>query len=394
MWLLISSWKSPLLIVMEVRHVSHKTLSLLDRRLCYRFGPALFPGRFFLVGLLLLLSVNQAAAGLVGLGEPPLFPQSPKSAVISEGRLAPGLAPSGPLSVNPQSRAASRNFFNQYYLASDEAINWTGNRATCNAGDTDILFRDVVQLRLNYFRAMAGVPAAVIFSDTYNAMAQKAALMMSVNGQLSHYPPASWTCYSADGAQAAGHSNLALGYCGREVIDAYMNDAGIDSLGHRRWVLYPQTQIMGTGDAPPTGGYAANALWVIDPAHFGDPRPPTREEFVAWPPPGYVPYQVVFSRWSFSYAGADFGAATVTMTQGGAGVAVSLGTPANGYGENTLAWTPLNQNWSKPPKDKTYLVTIHNVLIIGSSRSFTYKVTVFDPAVAPPALAPLMPLLD
>ena len=51
-------------------------------------------------------------------------------------------------------------------------------------------------LRLNYYRAMAGVPATVTFSDTYNAMDQQAALMMSANGQLSHSPPTTWTCYT------------------------------------------------------------------------------------------------------------------------------------------------------------------------------------------------------
>ena len=90
----------------------------------------------------------------------------------------------GPLTVNPQNRASSRAFYNTYYLAQAQAINWTGNRSTCSAGSTDLTFRDAVLLRLNYFRAMAGVPAQVTFDDTNSAKNQQAALMMSVNGQL------------------------------------------------------------------------------------------------------------------------------------------------------------------------------------------------------------------
>jgi hypothetical protein len=52
--------------------------------------------------------------------------------------------------------------------------------------------------------------SAVAISDEYNQKAQKAALM-SVNGQLSHSPPSTWTCYTSDGAQASGSTDLHLG---------------------------------------------------------------------------------------------------------------------------------------------------------------------------------------
>ena len=346
---------------------------------------------FILAALVLWFGVNRTLAGNAELGTPPVFTSSQSVPVTPGWERAMELArlpASGPLTVNPQNRAASRAFFNTRYLALDAAINWTGDRLHCIAGDTDLSFRDAVLLRLNYFRAMGGVPATVTFSDIYNAMGQQAALMMSANAQLNHNPPDTWTCYSADGALAASKSNLALGLFGRNAIDAYMKDSGSGNgfVGHRRWILYPQTQIMGTGDIPPPG-WVANALWVID-SHYSDPRPPTREEFVAWPPPGYVPYQVVYPRWSFSYAGANFSSASVTMTQGGASVPVAVETLDNGYGENTLVWIPLglgsSQSWPQPLNDTSYLVTISNIVIGTGTRTFTYQVTVFDPAAAFP----------
>ncbi len=289
------------------------------------------------------------------------------------------------LTVNPQDRQASERFFQQVYLASENVpINWTGNHSTCDAGTTSQAHRDAVLLRINYYRAMAGLPAEVTFSGEYNRKAQQAALMMSRNGQLSHSPPSSWTCYTAEGAEAAGKSNLYLGTYSWGAIDGYMEDpgSGNTAAGHRRWILYPQTQMMGTGDIPSTGGYwASNALWVFDPNMWG-PRPATREEFVAWPPPGYVPYQVVFPRWSFAYAQADFSSATVSMTRNGSGIAVSVKPVAPGYGENTLVWEPNASFGVAPTPDITYTVSVQDVLISSVYRNFAYNVIVFEPGSA------------
>ncbi len=373
--------------------------------------------KILLVCLILSGWLGSAFAQGYSLGPPPTFPESKTGLQVpNEERTFETFRffVLGPLAVNPQSRAASQTFFNTSYLAANQPINWTGDNSSCSEGTTSLTFRDAVLLRLNYFRAMAGVPAQVTFFDTYSAKSQKAALMMSVNGDLQHYPPSTWHCYTAEGAEAAGHSNLALGVNGRDAIDLYIHDPGNDNgfAGHRRWIFYPQTQNMGTGDVPVnTGNAPANSLWVID-ANFGGPRPSTREEFVAWPPPGYVPYQVVYPRWSFSYPGADFSSATVIMMQRGLNVPVTLGPVSDGYGDNTLVWAPQGINfankiidsgswpvlveaWPVPVRDTKYQVTINNVMIAGTSRSFTYSVTIFDPATPAPKnfMSPILKLL-
>jgi hypothetical protein len=286
------------------------------------------------------------------------------------------------LSVDPQDRQASMDFFNQVYLASEAvAAAWTGSHAACDAGTTADAFRYAVQLRINYFRAMAGVPGDVQLSPEYNRKAQQAALMMSVNDQLSHSPPPSWECYSEEGREAAGSSNLYLGVYGPAAISGYVMDPGDGNyaVGHRRWILYPQTKGMGSGDIPPGGTYRpANALWVFD-ENLWTPRPQTREEYVAWPPPGYVPYQVVFPRWSFAYAQADFSSATVEMSAGGEDIPLALQPVVNGYGENTLVWQP-DLAFDQPPQDDTsYTVLVRRVGIGGAFHDFSYQVTIFDP---------------
>jgi len=199
----------------------------------------------------------------------------------------------------------------------------------------------------------------------------------------SHSPDPGWQCYSLDGAKAARSANLFLGVYSCQAIDGYIQDPGSTNyfVPHRRWLLCPRTNSMGTGDIPPVSGYsAANALWVV--GSMSEERPKTRDDFVAWPPPGYVPYPVVFPRWSFAYEGADFLQASVSMTSHGNNVPVTLLQVVNGYGENTLVWEPHIALGERPDSDRWYAVRVSNVIIKGFVWHFTYVVVIFDPEVS------------
>jgi hypothetical protein len=166
--------------------------------------------------------------------------------------------------------------------------------------------------------------------------------MMSVNGQLSHKPPPNWLCYTGDGAEAAGSSNLFLGIFGPAAITGYIYDQGSGNYteGHRRWLLYPQTERMGCLDIPATGGYwSSNALWIFD-ENMWAPRPQPSEEYVAWSPPGYVPQQVIFPCWSFAIDDADFSGVSVETSSGRQSNPVTVQPVVKGYRENTLGWEP------------------------------------------------------
>ncbi|MBW6467052.1 MAG: CAP domain-containing protein [Brevefilum sp.] len=288
--------------------------------------------------------------------------------------------------TNPQNRSDSLNWYQTDYLIQNPPlINWSGSHTRCDPGTTSQAFQDAVLTRINYFRAMAGVPADVTFSEESNRKAQAAAFLMSVNGALSHNPPTTWTCYSTLAHEGASSSNLFLGVYGWDAITGYMKDpgAGNDAVGHRRWILYPQTQTMGSGDIPPVSGYnASNALLVFD-EHLWEPRPETRDGFVAWPPPGYVPYPVVFTRWSFSYPDADFSRSTVSMREEGKLLTISVAPVVVGFGENTLVWQikgmDSGQNWPRPNQDTRYSISINNVIVNGQTLDFSYEVIIFDP---------------
>jgi len=283
-------------------------------------------------------------------------------------------------------RENSLNYYNSNYLiSSPPPINWTGSHGSCDPGTTSPEFQQAVLERINYFRAMAGVPDDVVFSEESNLKAQAAALLMSVNRSLSHDPPETWTCYCTLADEGAGSSNLYLGINGWEAITGYMRDPGTynDAVGHRRWILYPQTRFMGTGDIPATESYpASNALLVFDD-YMWTPRPDTRDGFVAWPPPGYVPYPVVFTRWSFSYPGADFSGATVRMYREGTDLTITQAPIKDGYGENTIVWQLTGMDsgvpWPIPSQDTKYEISIENVIIDSQVQDFSYEVIIFNP---------------
>jgi hypothetical protein len=112
------------------------------------------------------------------------------------------------------------------------------------------------------------------------------------------------------------------------------------------------------------------------------PRPPS-PEWVAWPNAGFVPYSLAFDRWSFSLVGADFDAATVTMTHDGGNVSLAivhptLSSPQASFGDPTIVWEPTGIASGAPNDDETYEVTIAG--IAGAPQtSYSYDVTLMNP---------------
>ena len=202
------------------------------------------------------------------LGDPPRAPTDVSGLPKGEGRFA-----ASGLTVSTSDRAAVARFYRLYKAANLVPSDWSGSVAGCQAGSIGADYREATRQQINFFRALAGLPAAVSMDSGFSADDQQAALMFSANGQLSHFPPSSWRCYTANGYEAAGKSNLALGNTGPDAVKGYMDDDGTNNaiVGHRRWLLYPQTQLMGTGDVTdaPNGGYNTNALWVQDGSFGG-----------------------------------------------------------------------------------------------------------------------------
>lgn len=333
--------------------------------------------------LALLLTVPAFAAGPevpdVWLGPPPLVTSSAMQPPLE----VPFAGEAPTLTVDTLSRSAVASFFNVYYTPNlSVPMGWTGSIAGCVPGTTSAAYLDATIEMINYYRAMTGLPS-ITNEVSLNDDCQDTALMMIAEGSLSHSPGGSWACYTAQGAAAAGSSNLALGNAGPSAIVAYIRDSGVgnEPVGHRRWILYPPQLRLATGSNDGVNYYhGSNALYVFA-AWTARPTSPSQ---VSWPPAGYVPYPVVYPRWSFSLNSnpyASFSAATVTMTQDGVARSVNVISRTAGYGDPTIVWEPSGIVMGPGMNDSTVTVTVAN---IGNNTpsSVTYDVVIMDPAIA------------
>ncbi|MBI5526312.1 MAG: CAP domain-containing protein [Deltaproteobacteria bacterium] len=234
---------------------------------------------------------------------------------------------------------------------------WQAGATECDPGTLEQAALDDALKRINVFRWLVGL-SAVTYDIGLNAMNQKCAIMEYKMGYLSHQPDPSVPCYTQEGAQGAGSSNLALGTGSpAESINLFIWDGGVPSLGHRRWIFNPPFG--------PTGiGHAGNAtcLYAFGMSGGGSAK------WVAWPNPGYTPIDAASATWSWSASGG-VGSATakVTRTGDGADMPVTVEALAYGYGPDTIAIQ--RTNW-QPQAGQVYRVELSGT----SQGTVTYDV--------------------
>lgn len=237
---------------------------------------------------------------------------------------------------------------------------WNGNAATCSAGDLDSTGRNNALLLLNVYRSIAQLPA-VTLDATRNQKAQACALMMDAANALSHTPDAGWPCYTPEGAEAAGKSNISTGEAVRS-IDMYMSDYGAGNaatLGHRRWLLSNSLGPVGIG-----GTNDGSCHWVIGGSGSAG------KSWMSWPPPGPVPVDAIAipgldsvdsTGWSVQSDSINLSNAQVTVTDSttDAGLAVTVTQLGQYYGSTyALRFNP--QGWTSAA-GHTYRVEVSNI---------------------------------
>lgn len=240
---------------------------------------------------------------------------------------------------------------------------WTAGSTMCDAGTMSTAAIDDVLRRINMYRWLAGHPP-VGHDAARHAEMMECAHMMSVNGALSHEPPTSWTCYTSGGADAAGRSNIALGYSTPgAAIDGYMGDRGTPSLGHRRWILNgPLGDVeIGFSAAERPG----QCLGVFDRSGSTD------RAWTAYPNQGFAPIETAAYTWSFHVESIGLNrdaSAEVQRVSDGAALAVEHYYIEGSGPPDSLGFTP--SGWT-PAAGETYRVTIHGT----SAGDVTYEVT-------------------
>ncbi len=265
-------------------------------------------------------------------------------------------------------------------------MQWTGDVASCQPGTTSEKYQQSVLQRANWYRAMAGV-ANVPYLSELNAQQQASTLIQVATGSISHYPPTSSPCWTQAGYDGAKSSNLGLGVHGVNAVSAYVMDSGSNNaiVGHRWWLLHPMLKTVTSGDIPASAGKSSgNSLNVT--SNYSSPPSAARDGFVAWPPPGYVPDDVIYPRWSvmaYGYgtvATPDFSNATVTVS----GPTGPLSVSYDHKGSGRIVFTP--SGFASAPlqvtTDTTYSVNVSGVTG-GSTNAYSYQVIVTPANRAP-----------
>jgi len=365
----------------------------------------------------------------------------PLLAVLASGQShawTPGTYPtpmhSRGFTVNTSDRNDVVAFWNAVYLPSEAYVtlnhfanHWNGNYLagspfTNAEGVNPAELVTHTERRVNFFRAMAGVPASAQLNTvstvridgtdlhtppvntTKAAAAQRAAYMIvrtfgtnlapvsNPNAALSHNPVAGSCVAWTTAAWNANHrGNLAQGFYGPGAIDSYISENVIgtsdwnNGVGHRRHLLNPGSTNFATGDTP--GSYTpataefrppTNVLYVIQKP---DELTPGLTPFVAWPSAGFFPAPLNSRFWSLSRANANFSAATVSMTtDGGLAIPVLKQPVVQGFGDNTIVWQiPESERVTSVSADTRFHVTVSGITGTGVPASYSYSVTLIEP---------------
>lgn len=264
----------------------------------------------------------------------------------------------------------------------------------CRPGVLAQSVRDDVLARMNAIRALHRLPP-VIYSAADDEQATQAALMMAANGQLSHTPPASWTCHSATGATGAGTSNLYGGlispwltyYTEDMYLAGWLTETSnlvANNVGHRRWMLDPFLGKIAYGRVAQVladGSRTDAAAMKVVSFTGGVSVPANLPAFVAYPYGDYparyfdagalLSFTVVADATQRGGANAtvDFAAATISVSDGATSLAVSNVSYDNaGYAvPNNLQF-----NVAGLKQGVSYSVKIAGVVTRGKATDYSY----------------------
>lgn len=352
----------------------------------------------------------------------------------------PGSYPVGSngFTVDAQDRNDVVSFWHAVYQASEgywDRHGWTGNYTAAapydsGVGTTAAAFVKDTERRINFHRALCGVPANVRLntgstvqidpSDPYKppsnttkeaAVRRSAYMVVRTCGPFlgKYYPPlgdewaavghnpdptkcVAWTA----AAWNANHCGAVdLGSYGPGAVDAYIAEelgtGGTDPAenaiaGHRRWLLHPGSTDMATGDTP--GAYDSATNWIWQPTNVIYVVPKITEtvtvppRFTSFPPAGYFPASLNGRFWSLAYPGANFATATVTMTTANGTPVIATVVARNGdFGTHpALVWQVGAEAMVKSvTADRTFHVAVSGITGNGVPASRNYSVTLINP---------------
>jgi predicted small secreted protein len=241
--------------------------------------------------------------------------------------------------------------------------------ADCDSGTLKQGALDDTLVRINLFRWLSGL-GPTSDDPALNAIDQKCANLESwwdfSLPQSPHAPPTTVKCYTAEGAQGAGMSNIAWGNGPADSIDQYVEDSGNETtMGHRRWIVNPPLGPVGIGYWEGGGMYGSAQCLAV----FGSSGQGPNPAWVAVPNQGFTPLTVASWTWTFSsdIAGVPTADIAVVRVDDNTSLPVNVIELQQGFAQGAISWEPMG--WTVEA-NKTYRVTVSGL----TSGDVTYDV--------------------
>ncbi len=288
--------------------------------------------------------------------------------------------------------------------------------SNCNEGVLKNSEKQKAFEAFNYIRSIHGLKP-LQYSSAYDNEVAKSALISVANALLDHFPKSSYQCYTQEGYNGSSTSNLYLGAAispssvveTEKGIQVWIIDKNVSDIGHRRNMLNPFLKYTSFGRVDGYSKAQSNLFltgmslkvhqfpeyhnlsdWMNDFVAYPVNDYPSNYFDASW----YLSFTVIADKsspWNNDDKAIDFSQATIQITD-----------PSNnqltisdikydylGYGvPNCLYWKA-----STIQKEVKYTVTISNVKVNGSPRTFTYwfKITDTPPNTSLQPPTPLSP---
>lgn len=234
---------------------------------------------------------------------------------------------------------------------------------------------------LNFIRSLHGLnPVSYDYEDDiYTA---KAALIIVTNEEMNHHPDQSYKCWTEEGEFGSSRSNLYMSWGWEDKIPksedfviGWIIDEGVESLGHRRWMLFPFLSNTSYGRVDILG-FTGAVIKVVN-----DEINPSNVDFVAYPYEEY-PRNLFLKNWYLSFSviadrynlwnneKVDFSDTTIEIhNENGKTLQLnSIYYDKEGYGiPNNLQWKVNEIKYGIK-----YTVNIINVKVLGINKNYEY----------------------
>ncbi len=340
--------------------------------------------------------------------------------------------------INTLDKSEVTNMYRTYFCPADYTDpEWNGRVVTGDAGTINPQYIEATINRLNFMRALAGLPGDITPDSNLSSQAQRIALMLaespSQGPTMLHDPLRGGTDTITDNRAGKYFFPEAVdlmkqgttSYRGGAAETLYASIVSDDNGAvffagdnhvypfKRKILLSPQLSSAGVGTVQPTS-------WIINENGRSSTRSfdgatgaittrsntstTTSENPILWPPAGNIPYVFIDENWSATIPGADMRGASVTVT-GPEGQKLPIRylkaesweilnhAPGDKH-IDTLAWMvseggvfnlQTRQYTEKPvPFGQPYVeldlhVSIQNILLNGSYTSLNYTIHQYNP---------------